>query len=89
MPRVSRFYGITIRMYFNEEFHPGRPHFHAFYGGAEASFAVLDLDRLAGELPPRIERLVRLWARARREDLLDNWERARSGGDIKRIEPLK
>jgi hypothetical protein len=29
MPNVSSFYGITIRMFFNEDFHPGNPHFHA------------------------------------------------------------
>lgn len=89
MPRVSYFFGITIRMYFNEAFHPGRPHFHAFYGGEHAAFDVTGLSRLNGELPPRVERLVREWARVRREDLLDNWERARSGGDVKSVEPLK
>ncbi|MBK5219905.1 MAG: DUF4160 domain-containing protein [Thermoleophilia bacterium] len=89
MPRISYFHGITIRMYFNESFHPGRPHFHAFYGGEQASFDVTDLSRLTGKLPLRVERLVRQWARARREDLLENWGRARSGGDIKTIEPLK
>jgi hypothetical protein len=29
MPSISRFHGITIRMFFNEDFHPGTPHFHA------------------------------------------------------------
>lgn len=32
MPQVSSFYGITIR-FFNEDFHLGRPHFHAEYAG--------------------------------------------------------
>jgi hypothetical protein len=40
MPSISRFYGITIRMFFNEDFHPGRPHFHAEYSGVKASFAI-------------------------------------------------
>ncbi|MCB0187951.1 MAG: DUF4160 domain-containing protein [Caldilineaceae bacterium] len=30
MPEVSRFFGVTIRMYFDD--HPP-PHFHAFYEG--------------------------------------------------------
>ncbi len=38
MPCVSRFYGIVIAMYFDEANHAGRPHFHAEYAGAEASF---------------------------------------------------
>jgi hypothetical protein len=29
MPTISQFYGITIRMYFDD--HPP-PHFHAYYG---------------------------------------------------------
>ncbi len=33
MPRISSFRGVTIRMFFNEDFHPGRPHFHAEYAG--------------------------------------------------------
>ena len=76
-------------MYFNEAFHPGRPHFHAFYGGEYASFDITDLTRLSGKLPRRIERLVREWALVRREDLLENWQLARGGDDLKSIEPLK
>jgi hypothetical protein len=33
MPEISRFFGIVIRMYF---FDHEPPHFHAYYGGAEA-----------------------------------------------------
>ena len=29
MPELSRFYGIVIRMYFDDH---GPPHFHAYYG---------------------------------------------------------
>ncbi len=89
MPRISQFYGITIRMYFDESFHPGRPHFHAFYGEHRASFDVTDLTRLTGKLPPRAERLVRKWARARKADQLANWTRARMEGALKPIDPLK
>ncbi len=43
MPSISRFCGITIRMFFNEDFHPGKPHFHAEYAGAKASFEIARL----------------------------------------------
>jgi hypothetical protein len=76
-------------MYFREGIHGGRPHFHAHYGGAYASFDVADLARLAGELPPRVERLVREWARIHRAQLSANWENGREGRRMKRIEPLK
>jgi hypothetical protein len=35
MPRISFFYGITIKMYHNEVYHLGRPHFHAGHGEHE------------------------------------------------------
>jgi hypothetical protein len=35
MPRISFFYGITIKMYHNEVHHLGRPHFHAGHGEHE------------------------------------------------------
>ncbi len=40
VPRISFFYGITIAMFWNERDHPV-PHFHAEYGGSDAS---LELD---------------------------------------------
>jgi hypothetical protein len=33
MPEVSRFFGVSIRMYFDDH---NPPHFHAVYGDAEA-----------------------------------------------------
>jgi len=40
MPTISQFYGITIRMYFDD--HPP-PHFHAYYGSEAAK---IDIDTL-------------------------------------------
>ena len=88
MPRVSSFYGVTIRMFFNEDFHPGRPHFHAEYAGAEASFEIVKLERIAGALPPRVERMVKRWARLHAAELTANWERARGRRSLKPIDPL-
>ena len=74
MPEVSRFYGIVIRMYWNE--HPP-PHFHARYGSDEALLAIESGDVVRGVLPPRALRMVRHWAEEHYEELLDNWERSR------------
>lgn len=89
MPTISRFRGITIWMYFSEAIHAGRPHFHAEYAGASASFEIVTQARLAGALPARIERLVRQWGRAHAEELMANWERARDGRQLEPIDPLK
>lgn len=89
MPRISSFSGITIRMFFNEAFHPGRPHFHAEYAGEEASFEIAGLERLAGALPPRVEQLVQRWASEHEFELMANWRRARSHQPLKPIDPLR
>jgi hypothetical protein len=63
LPRISEFYGIVIEMYFAD--HPP-PHFHARYGGDEATIAIATGDVLAGSLPRRALRLVREWLDAHR-----------------------
>lgn len=76
-------------MFFGEEIHQGRPHFHAVYSESAAVFDVCDQSRLAGDLPPRIDRLVRSWAKAHRRELLENWERARADLSLRPINALK
>ncbi len=88
MPRISSFYGITIWMYHDEAHHLGRPHFHARYGGEEASIDIESLTVIAGELPPRARRLVAEWAMAHRIELRENWRRARDHEPLVAIEPL-
>ena len=89
MPSISRFHGITIRMFFNEDFHPGRPHFHAEYAGVEASFEITSLGCLAGALPPRVDQMVKRWAGKHEVELMANWERARSRRPLEPIDPLR
>ena len=89
MPSISRFCGITIMMFFDEGVHSGRPHFHAEYSGAVASFEIESLNRLVGVLPPRIERLVKKWAVRHMEELAANWDRARNRKQLKTIDPLR
>jgi hypothetical protein len=88
MPRISAFYGIVIWMYHDEIQHLGRPHFHARYGGDEASVELGSLQVLAGGLPTRALRLVREWAAEHESELRENWERARRHEPLERIEPL-
>lgn len=85
MPKVSEFYGVVIRMFYNEH---GPPHFHAEYGGKRASIGFAG-ELLRGDIPPRALRLVREWTRLRRSDLDANWALARAGEPLARIEPLE
>ncbi len=88
MPEISRFYGIIVAMFFNEQHHGGRPHFHATYGGEDVSIEIETLGVLAGSFPEQGLRLLREWANLHRIELLENWERARRGERLTRIKPL-
>lgn len=88
MPRISSFYGIVIRMFYDEARHEGRPHFHAAYGGDEAVFDIESFELIAGKLPRRAKKLVLEWARARQEELRENWDLARDHKPPKPIDPL-
>ena len=66
MPTISMFFGIAIRMYFDE--HPP-PHFHAYYAGEEAVIAIETLEVKEGGLPRRALALVLEWALEHREEL--------------------
>lgn len=55
MPEISRFFGIVIRMYFDEHL---PPHFHAIYGRNEAEFGVDPIGVLQGRLPHRASSMV-------------------------------
>ena len=51
MPELSRFYGITIRLYLEEKEH-NPPHVHAKYGSNAATVSVKTGEILSGSLPP-------------------------------------
>ncbi len=85
MPEISRFYGIVIRMYFDDH---NPPHFHADYGGKEALVNIRTLAVFAGELPPRAMGLVAEWTSLRQDELMAAWERAKNLESIGKIDPL-
>ncbi len=89
VPRVSAFYGIVISMYFREDIHPGRPHFHAAHAEREATFDIESLEVIVGRLPRREKKLVRKWALLHQDELRRNWARLRSHGSLIPIEPLR
>jgi hypothetical protein len=85
MPEISRFYGIVVAIFFSEH---GRPHFHAIYGEHRISVEI-ESGQVRGDLPIRPRRLVLEWTRLHRQELLDNWERARQHEPLKPIAPLE
>lgn len=86
MPELSRFFGIVIRMYFNDH---EPPHFHAEYGEFEALMEIGTLSVLRGELPRRALALVLEWANLHRYELRTAWLAARAGVALETIPPLE
>jgi hypothetical protein len=66
------------------------PHFHARYAEHEASILINNLHVVDGGLPPRILRRVKEWAFMHRDELMDNWQRARAlpPQPLKPIDPM-
>ncbi len=86
MPEISRFFGIIIRMYYNEHV---PPHFHAQYGENQAEINIETFEVTKGKLPNRVLGLALEWAALHRNELRTDWERARSEQPLKPIQPLE
>jgi hypothetical protein len=86
MPEISRFFGIIIRMYYNDH---APPHVHAEYQGEKV---ILDFrgNIVCGGIGSKTAlRLVREWIDLHDAELEEDWNLARAGRDVKPIEPLK
>ncbi|CAN5764111.1 DUF4160 domain-containing protein [soil metagenome] len=86
MPRISEFFGIIVAMYCNDH---TPPHFHVKYAEHEAEISIDTLETLQGSLPRRVLALVLEWSVLHRGELRENWERARQGEPLARVEPLE
>ena len=85
MPEISRFFGIIVRMYF-EDHNP--PHVHVEYQGEKALFD-FNGNILRGRISSKIAvKLVREWIDVRSDELQNDWDLARSGIPLKKIDPL-
>jgi hypothetical protein len=86
MPIISVFFGIIIRMFYDDH---NPPHIHVEYQGRKA---LLDFrgNVLKGDLQSRTAlKLVREWIDLRYEELLEDWDLAKQLKEIKPIDPLQ
>lgn len=60
----------------------------AFEPGAGVSVTILDGD-IDGRIPKRALRLVQEWRKLHRDELMDNWLRARDRRPLEPISPLE
>lgn len=84
MPVLSRFCGVTIRMYFLAKEH-NPPHIHAVYGDDAAAIAIVTGEVLEGFLPPKQLASVLEWLAINRRELLDMWQTQQ----FKQLAPLE
>ncbi len=85
MPEVSRFFGIIIRMFYDEH---NPSHFHAEYSGRKAVFDFKG-NILKGDLDSKTAtRLVREWVDLNVSELEEDWKLARESKELKKIKPL-
>lgn len=85
MPTISAFYGIAIRMHWDDH---APPHFHAWYGGNRAMVSIESGVIIHGSLPATATRLVSEWAAINRDALLEDWMLCRTKQAPKEIPPL-
>lgn len=84
MPVLSRFYGIIIRMYFQQSEH-NPPHIHAIYGENVAAIDFQKKKIIEGELPKKALELVIEWISIHEEELKEIWDTQ----NFKKIKPLE
>ena len=84
MPTISMFYGIIIRMYYDDH---NPPHFHAFYGDYKAIFN-FEGELVEGNLPKTKIKLITAWTLIHKDELLANWELAKNSEKLYDINHL-
>ena len=85
MPEICRFFGIIIRMFYDDH---NPPHLHAEYQGNKAVFD-FNGNMTKGDLSSRTAiRLLREWIDLHLQELEDDWEAARQDQELKKIDQL-
>lgn len=73
MPVISRFYGLVIRMYFQQAEH-NPPHIHVVFGSDIGVINIKEHSLIEGYLPAKALALTLEWTRLHETELLAIWE---------------
>ena len=87
MPELSRFEGMVIKMFFNDNVQHNKPHVYVQYGEYKATIAI-DGELLAGVLPYKQLKIVVGWLALHEEEAYAAWNKAVRGEHFDRIKPL-
>lgn len=72
MPVIARFYGLVIKMYFQQVEH-NPPHFHVIYGESIGVFIIETCEMIEGDLPSKAQSMIKDWWKDYRRELLEIW----------------
>jgi hypothetical protein len=86
MPTISRFFGISIRIYYDDH---APPHFHVYYGDEAATVEIETFRVRSGRLPRRALAMVLEWADDHRDELMEDWRLAETHQPLNAIAPLE
>jgi len=85
MQHISMFFGIVIRMFYNEH---NPPHFHAEYQGQRGIFD-FNGEMLKGNVSSiTAKRLIKEWTLLHQNELIENWQNMRQDKSFSKIAPL-
>lgn len=87
MPIVSQFYGIIIKMYFNEDTGHHMPHLHAEYAEFHGVFDFRG-KMLEGNIPNKQRKMIEVWIGLHIEELFALWKAMQEHDDFFKINPL-
>ena len=86
MPAISIFFGIVIKMYFND--HPP-PHFHAEHQGRKGAFD-FNGRMVAGDIESKTALvLIKKWVIRHKHELMVNWKNVEMKRPLNQIAPLE
>jgi hypothetical protein len=72
MPTLSRFYGMTLKMFFRKAEH-NPPHIHVLYGEYDGLIDIQTCEMFEGDLPERALALSKEWVTLHQAELLQIW----------------
>ena len=84
MPVISRFYGLSVKMYFKGGEH-NPPHIHIIYGEYMGVINIKTQELMEGDLPGKALALAAEWTKKHEAELLDIWNTQ----EIKELPPLE
>lgn len=85
MPEISRFYGISVYIYYDDH---NPPHFHGVYNNQKVIIEIDSLSLIAGKFPPRALGMLIEWASIHQTELKEVWKQAENYEKLSKIEPL-